>query len=298
MSDGPTTIDLGICTYRRAHVVATLASIAALEIPFRCTLRILVADNDATPSAQVIVAEAAETYGLNITYLHAPAQNISVARNACLNAATGDYIAFIDDDEIVSPPWLSRMLTTQRDTLADVVLGPVRAVYRGDYPAWLAVGDFHSTSPVWKNHRITTGYAGNVLMKRSAPALAHLRFREDLGITGGEDTAFFQQATNAGATIAYAETALIYEAVPPDRASLRWLLRRRFRYGQTHALLMLETKKTRRRDSAIAFLKAGYCYAMAALTLLSPVHWRRWLLRGTLHLGVAKTVRRARNTAT
>jgi hypothetical protein len=36
---------------------------------------------------------------LDCLYVHAPARNISIARNACLDAADAPLIAFIDDDE-------------------------------------------------------------------------------------------------------------------------------------------------------------------------------------------------------
>ena len=43
---------------------------------------------------------------IDISYIHAPARNISIARNACVEAATGKWIAFIDDDELASENWL------------------------------------------------------------------------------------------------------------------------------------------------------------------------------------------------
>ncbi len=288
MSLDTTQVDVAICTYRRMGVAATLASLAKLALPFNTTIRIIVADNDREPSAQVTVAQAAAEHGLNVTYLHAPAQNISIARNACLDAATGDFLAFVDDDEIVSPEWLAELLTRQRDTLAPIVLGPVRAVYRSDYPAWVVLGDFHSTKPTVTNGAITTGYAGNVLMTRDA--FTNQRFREDLGVSGGEDTEFFARLARAGARIAYAENAVAFEAVPPERATLRWLLKRRYRFGQTHALMLREAGAPLQKNKIKAYAKAFYCYAIACVCILFPLKRRQWLLRGTLHLGVARTL--------
>ncbi len=34
---------------------------------------------------------------------------------------------------------------------ADVVLGPVRALYEPGAPDWMRSGDFHATRPVWVN---------------------------------------------------------------------------------------------------------------------------------------------------
>ena len=290
-----TRITIGICTYRRAQLAYTLASIAQVNLPLDTTLCIVVADNDDEPSAQVTVATAASEHGLDITYLHVPARNISLARNACLDAASGEYFAFIDDDELADPAWLTELLTTQRATSAEIVLGPVQALYLPTAPRWLRAGNFHSTYPVaTKGGAISTGYCGNVLMKLGTPALKELHFRLDCGVTGGEDTDFFHRAHAAGAAIAYAKKAFVYEPVAPWRATLHWLLQRHYRYGQTHAALIIEANKPHAWNILLASTKMIFCYAMVILCCLMPLVRRRWLLRGTLHLAVMRTLTRTR----
>jgi succinoglycan biosynthesis protein ExoM len=288
----PLTVDVCICTYQRPQLVFTLRSLAELELPFGCQLRVVVADNDQEPSAQVTARTMADELGLTLEYIHAPAHNISIARNACLDAASATYVAFVDDDEIVSSKWLIAMLETFDSAQADIVLGPVQALYPAGCADWLRVGDFHSTRPVYVGGKIITGYAGNVMMKRECPALQGIRFQEDLGITGGEDTDFFGRAYKAGATIDYAEAALVLEGMSESRATLNWLVRRRWRFGQTHALLLRETGGGGKITAAKAFAKALACFGMMLLTVLYPIRRRYWLLRGTLHLAVAQTLRK------
>ena len=280
------TVDVCICTFRREQVTFTLRSLAEMTMPENCQLRIIVADNDTSPSAQVMVATAAETYGLTLTYLHAPAANISIARNACLDAATADYVAFIDDDEIVSQSWLSEMLLRQHESSADVVLGPVYPIYPDGSASWLVAGNFHATLPVTVGGKIITGYTGNVLMRRDAAALRGLRFDIALGVSGGEDTDFFSRAHRADASIAHAKDAAVFEAVPKDRTNLRWLLKRRTRYGQTHAQ-QLAASGPRIGHILMATTKATFCFLRI---LLTPPRWRHWLLRGTLHISVARSL--------
>jgi succinoglycan biosynthesis protein ExoM len=146
MKTGPLTqIDIGVCTYRRASLDEALLSLAVLTVPDGTKLRIVVADNDTVPSAQARVDGLRSTIPHEIAYVHCPASNISIARNACLENATGDFLAFIDDDEDASEEWLVELLATANDTRADVVLGPVRSVYSETAPAWMREGDFHST---------------------------------------------------------------------------------------------------------------------------------------------------------
>ena len=121
-----------------AHVTATLYSISLLAVEPTWIIRVIVADNDETPSALDIVEATARDCSLSVTYLHAPGRNISGARNACLDAATAPLVAFIDDDEVASPEWLAALVGTLEISNADVVLGPVQAVYRQTVPAGYA----------------------------------------------------------------------------------------------------------------------------------------------------------------
>ena len=285
--DMTASVDICICTFRRPHIANTLRSLAALELPPGQTIHIIVVDNDDTPSASSIVRESTTATGLDITYLHAPARNISIARNACLDNATAPLTAFLDDDELATPGWLAALLNEMKKSGADAVLGPVRALYAPNMPVWMKRGDFHATLPVWVAGTITTGYTCNVLLQREK-ALA-LRFRPELGRSGGEDTAFFAQFHKAGGCLAFAEAALLTETVTPERASLNWLLRRRFRFGQTHGLLLLESMEFARwprvKALVLTMAKTSFCGVMALITLPSAVRWRFWLLRGAVHLG-------------
>ena len=97
-------VDVCVCTFRRPSVARLLASLASQDLPAATHLRVIVADNDDIPSARETVMRAFADLGLEGVYLHAPARNISIARNACLNAARATLVAFIDDDEVVIGP--------------------------------------------------------------------------------------------------------------------------------------------------------------------------------------------------
>ena len=282
------SIDICICTFRRPELADTLRSVAALEKPAGFEVGIVIADNDDEPSAQKLVKALAGKLKLAVRYRHAPARNISIARNACLDASVADFVAFIDDDETASPGWLVELMATADATGAAAVLGPVRAHYRQDAPDWMQKGDFHSTLPVWVRGEIRTGYTCNVLLRMTDASLRGRRFSLARGQTGGEDTEFFDAVVKAGGRIAFAPNAFVDEVVPRARAAFDWLRRRRFRFGQTHGHLIGHGAGGVRRAGQVglASAKAAYCFGMAILTAISPVRRNRSVLRGIMHVGV------------
>jgi succinoglycan biosynthesis protein ExoM len=284
-------IIIGICTFRRVSVADTLASLAALELAGR-PVSIIVADNDDGPTAAAEIARIAATHPLAVCYLHAPARNISVARNAILEASLAAgvrYLAFIDDDETATAGWLVALVKHHQSSAGSAaVLGPVSAVYGAGAPLWMRRGAVHDIRPEFdREGRVKEAYTSNVLIDLAVPALRDLRFDPALGRTGGEDTAFFRALMAAGGAITFAPDALVHETVPADRAVLRWLLRRRYRMGQTHASLMMEGGGMPARMAAVALAatKVGACLGLTMLRLFDPVGRNRALMRGALHVG-------------
>jgi succinoglycan biosynthesis protein ExoM len=285
---GPIRIDVGVCTFRRPQLEQTLRSLGGLHVPAGVVLRVIVADNDSAPSARTLVYGLAAALPFEIRYVHCPASNISLARNACLEAANGDFLIFMDDDqEVVSSDWLTEFLSVANATRADAVLGPVLAVYGEEAPRWMREGDFHSTFPVHVDGRIRTGYSGNALLRLASPVIAGRRFSLPLGRSGGEDTDYFTRLHRDGGRIAYASGAAAREPVPVSRASFAWLAKRRFRSGQTHGRLVGEglSRAAVARPLMLAAAKAGYCFGAAAVAVFSPVRRNQYALRGVLHAG-------------
>jgi succinoglycan biosynthesis protein ExoM len=286
-------VDVCVCTYRRDSLELTLASVAAQTGLGDDRVRVIVADNDETPAAQADILRTAEVLGLDLTYIHAPARNISVARNACLDGARAPYLAFIDDDEVAGPVWLASLLTEARRGDWDAVLGPVQAIYSAEAPAWMRQGDFHSTRPVARGGAIETGYAGNTLLRRDFIEQADLRFDLRFGRTGGEDDDFFDRLRGAGGGIGFAPDAWVEEPVSDGRATLNWLLARTFRAGQTHGTRLVRRGPggaNRIKQAAIAAAKAAACGSAALATSVNPATRNRYITRGALHLGVLARV--------
>jgi succinoglycan biosynthesis protein ExoM len=286
-------VDVCVCTFQRPSLWDTLRSLAVQVLPPDVVSRVIIADNDTIPSAYPMVLRAGAELGLRCEYRHAPARNISIARNACLDAASAQFVAFLDDDEVADPSWLATLLAALQSSDGDVVFGPVQARYGESLPAWTRRADLHSIRPVIRaGGRIETGYTSNVIMRQTV--IGGHRFDPALGRSGGEDTQFFATLHATGARLHYAPSAIVYEDVAAARARLRWLLTRAFRSGQVHGRIQAARTARTVAPAALAASKALYCAAGAAVCLASPAGWRRYLVRATLHAGVVARLLGAR----
>jgi len=272
-----------ICTFRRPSVLSAIGSVAKQsELP-NLKVRILVVDNDSEPTARNIVTEFRSRTDIHVDYKHVPGQNISVARNAGLDAAITPWLVFVDDDEYASTNWLAELVAS-RDG-ANAVFGPCEAIYGDGSPDWIRQGDYHSNR-ITERGRITTGYTSNVLIDMAFVRRHGLRFDPELGRTGGEDTMFFHAMYRKGGVLKYAPNAVVYERVIPSRANVRWVVRRRYRAGQTRALVSHKFDRVDyRRLSWTAPLKVVACAIMSAVTLGNRPRAMWWLMRGIFHCG-------------
>ncbi len=233
-------ISVMIASMGRPHLVETLGSIEKARMPNGETLEIVIADDSRDNAVLNLVAPFQSA--LNIRVLPVGAGNVALARNACLDAAGGDWLIFVDDDETVEPGWLEGHLSAAADFNADAVFGPVFPVYPRGTPDW-----FIKANPLfgdwgWDDDGKTVpkGRTGNTLIRRSA--LADLRFNPAFGRTGGEDDDFFLRFAAKGHRMVVTNRARAHEMVPEARANSDYALGRAFRTGQLYAQMRLRVK--------------------------------------------------------
>lgn len=281
-----TRIDILMCTFRRPEVAEAIGALGQIDLPPGSDLRLIVADNDDSDSARQAVLRAAAELPFACHYIHAPARNISVARNACLDAASqrgADWIISLDDDELVRRDWLVQLLAAAQGH--DGSFGKVQAVYSDGAPGWMRALDLHSAHPEHLGRQIRTGISGNAALRWRGTDWQDQRFDLSRGRSGGEDTEFFLRLYNLGARFAAAPLAIATEPVPPSRQSIEWLSQRRFRMGQTH-VITAQGPVARARLMATALAKAGYCRLREKTAGRDETGRYFWHLRGQLHRGV------------
>ncbi|HZR81607.1 MAG TPA: glycosyltransferase [Candidatus Binatia bacterium] len=232
-------IDVCVASYKRPELLENLLrALLAQETDGRFGFRIAVADNDRQGSAEPVVRKlASAARGTEIAYAVEPEQSVSLARNKSLSLARGDFVATTDDDLRPDRRWLAELHRALVAHEADVVHGPVAPEFRPGTPGWIRECPvFNRPSPPTGS---TDGYfptTANSLFRRALVADLAQPFDPRFGRTGGEDSAFFNRLRARGARMIWSREAIVHGPVPAARANLRWILTRRFRYGNMHPI--------------------------------------------------------------
>ena len=234
---GRAGIAVGLCTYRRLPgLLRALEHIAVAIRDLDVPPVVIIIDNDGDdPMVAAGVAVFAQRSGLEIVFRIERRPGISEARNALFAAADGldiRFLAMLDDDEWPSRSWLSALMRVQAETGAAIVGGPARP-YFPETAAWLRRHSrYWSVDRQFRHGRPFVFCSCNCMIELEALArISRPLFAADFGLSGGGDTVFFRRLFLAGLPMAWAEDAAVYEAVPPERATLGWIRRRRFRVG-------------------------------------------------------------------
>jgi succinoglycan biosynthesis protein ExoM len=200
--------------------------------------QVVVVDNDPGGGARAVVDECrAAGAPFRIDYDVQPIPNIALTRNRTFELATGEWAAFIDDDERAPKEWLRKLLEAAEEFQADGVLSPVEPQVPETAPAWIRRGRFYDFphQPEGAVVPYNGMRFGNLVLRaerlRAEPGPFDIRH----GLMAGEDVDMLVRLARHGAKIVWSETAPVYEPIEPKRLSLRWLLMRALSGGQAFA---------------------------------------------------------------
>jgi glycosyltransferase involved in cell wall biosynthesis len=228
-------ISIVIPTFRRPDTLERLLKSIFIDIAGRDDTVIIVADNDVARSAEQAVQDLSAAHGVPIDYTVAPDPGVSNARNAGMARVQSRYVLFLDDDMEVVPPYLDIVLAASQSLGTALTFAPaVAALPSGSeaFARWL--------SPLFSRvfdgpTRVVTETlgTGGCLVDLHNICLPSPIFDPALNEVGGEDDAFFAEIVSQGGTIGWCAETTAWEHVPAHRATLDYLWRRHFAFGQT-----------------------------------------------------------------
>lgn len=227
-----------ICTFKRPILLRQLLErLKEQETEESFTFSILVVDNDHTESAKGIVEDFAAGSSLRVSYYVEPRQNIALARNKAVRHACGDFLVFIDDDELPIKRWLVTLFEACQKYQVEGVLGPVKPHFDQTPPEWVVKGKFYErqTYPTGFVIDWRKGRTGNVLLKIHVFGGLEQPFQPSL--RNGEDQDFFRRAIDRGHAFIWCDEAIVYEVVPPIRWKRTFMLRRALLRGACERML-------------------------------------------------------------
>jgi succinoglycan biosynthesis protein ExoM len=237
---------------------------------------ILLVDNDVGQSGARAAQTLSQESHVPFRYAVEAAPGVANARNKAVSLANGDFIAFLDDDEVAKPNWLHDMMAAHIATGADVVFGPIEARLPANSAQPHAYFKaFFSRLLDGETRLIEKPFGcGNSLLKRDTVLRGPTPFNPATNETGGEDDLLWQDVRAWGGTFGWAHTAWVYEDVPESRASWSYFTRRSFAYGHNTTAQLLD-------GTRIAYLRVAFSMARGALQafVMALVALFFWALR-------------------
>ncbi len=174
----------------------------------------------------------------------------SAARNAGINEARGDVVAFIDDDAVAERKWIENLVVTYQEYDAAAVGGRILPVWLCEKPDYLPeelywlVGATHEGFAEEKVAEVRNTFGPNMSFKREVFERVGV-FNENLGfarkgtsyIQAEEPELALRMKQELGKGVMYNPDAIVYHKVSESKVKVKALLRRAFYQGYSKAWL-------------------------------------------------------------
>lgn len=255
-----------VATYKRPESLhRLLASLQNQTNLDSVSYHVVVVDNDPDLSAM----ETVRSFGDLASYVSEPTAGIAAARNAGLAAAARFKpvaIAFIDDDEVATPNWLSELVRVWNNGEVDVVTGPV------EYELPEGTDYLKEAAPYFKTiQRPNLAPVSDVATNNTLVSAVWfsgnrgLRFSEEYSLTGGSDVELFYRLQGQGGSCVWADAALVVESVPSGRTTSGWIRQRDLRNGQLQARVRIQVQHISKTQ---IFIEGALRIVKGCITLL------------------------------
>ena len=285
-------IAICIATYCRPKMLERLLnSLAQITVPEASEVQLRIVDNDTDQSAYPVVSNFKNSPKSfrDIQYAVEPDQNIAKARNRAVDMGPADMIAFIDDDEVVTPQWLVYLVDSLDSSNADAVFGPVEGRCPVGSPKWAHRGNFFNKKmpPLDQPLAWNGAKTSNALVRGKWFYKGNFRFDPAYGRSGGEDCNLFFRISQQGGRYVASSKACVWEDVEPNRTSVLWLCKRQYRNGLVfHRINVSNPSGRHPLTQFVIRLAKSIRYLAIGLPMMLAGRFE-WTIRGLMTLALA-----------
>jgi GT2 family glycosyltransferase len=245
------SISVVIATYNRGALLGECLRHLA-DQPFEADDEVVVVDNGSTDDTSRVIEASRPRFHVRLRHLTESRPGKSHAVAAAVAAASGEVLAFTDDDVTVDSSWIATIRRIMRDSDAALVGGPVFPRWETSPPRWLRLDrrEFnrlaaplgllnYGPAPIELGPRTVLG--ANMAVRR-APINNVGGFALHLGklrgtLLSGEDHDLCQRVQAAGFKAMYYPELRVAHWVPVERMRASYSMSWFFWSGITHATL-------------------------------------------------------------
>lgn len=191
-------------------------------------------------------------------------KGLSYSRNIGIAHATGDIIAFVDDDAVPYPEWAETIVDTFRDDEVGAVTGDIIPLWEHEEMSWFPkelhwmISCSYTMTPN-KKEETERGFGTNMAFKRDLLYKVGF-FDTNLGIkinrwVGGEETDMFLRIREAGKKVIFNPNARVLHKIYSQRISNKNIIKRAFNGGLSVAIMMKVRQYNIKKSTENAYLR-------------------------------------------
>ena len=246
------TVDIVICTWNRSQqLAAVFDSLTKLIVPYDRQLRVIVVNNNSSDDS----ADVIETFGGHKFFdrhqflpLFESQQGHTFSRNAAIKHLDSDLVMWTDDDVIVEPFWVQRMVEFA-DQQSDTAFfgGPIIAKLLPQCPGWIEE-NWETLKGCFAERQLgdqplalasdRLPYGANFAVR--TPVQKNFLFNAELGrrgddVLGEDELDVMRRMIEAGFTGMWNPQAHVTHVIPAQRVNEEYV--RQYYLGQGRALI-------------------------------------------------------------
>ncbi len=279
-TDGSHPVVTPLCRPSLSVIVATCGNdartVRCVRALLACgyeNLEIVVAEN--RPAGSTVRVALVHEFAVEdrVRIIDVPRPGLSSARNAGIDAASGEIVAFIDDDVVVDERWAHTLALAFEDASVACVTGLIvplslgnaeQAVFdefagfgKGLETRTFELGGGRLEGPLFPYAAGTFGSGANTAIRTSI-VRALGGFESTLGAgtpaRGGEDLDMYVRLLLCGERLVYEPSAIVFHEHPSDREGVR---KRAFGYGVGLTAMLTRQLVTGPRRPLLSAIPAG-----------------------------------------